>query len=129
MDVSVVAIIGSCAFLFAVLIYFLAILGLPVGDFAMGGRYKVFPPAMRVVIGISMVVQLFAIIILLQGGGLLPLFFSPKVTKGICMFFAAYLALNSIMNLSSTSKKERYIATPLSVITAICFLIVGLSPL
>ncbi|MGL5675095.1 MAG: hypothetical protein ACRDDX_01625 [Cellulosilyticaceae bacterium] len=124
-----ISILGSCAFLFAVVIYFLAILGLPVGDFAMGGRYKVFPPAMRVVIGISIVIQIFAIIILLQGGGLVPLFFSPKVTKGICMFFGAYLALNSIMNLASPSKKERYVATPLSIITTICFLIVGLSPL
>jgi len=34
---------------------------------------------------------------------------------------AVYLSLNTIMNFVSKSKKEKYIMTPLSFVTAICF--------
>ena len=46
---------------------------------------------------------------------------SFKVTKYICFFFAAYLSLNTIMNMISKSRKEKYVMTPLSLIAGICF--------
>jgi hypothetical protein len=41
--------------------------------------------------------------------------------RGVCYFFAAYLILNTVMNILSKSKKERLVMTPLSLVTAICF--------
>lgn len=35
--------------------------------------------------------------------------------------FAAYLSLNTIMNMISKSRKEKYVMTPLSLIAGICF--------
>ncbi len=123
----IVSIIGALTFGFATIIYVMLALGFPLGEFAMGGKYKVMPTHLRVACGVSVFVQLFAIIVILQAGGILPLFFSFKLTRGISFFFAAYLSLNSIMNASSTSKKERYVVTPISVIAAICFWITALN--
>ena len=95
--------------------------GLPLGEYTMGGQHKVLPKNLRVAAVISVAVQIFAMIIILQAGGFIPLWFSFKVTKYICFFFAAYLSLNTIMNMISKSRKERFVMTPLSLIAGICF--------
>ncbi|MBH1940943.1 hypothetical protein I5677_08575 [Mobilitalea sibirica] len=121
-----IAVLGASIFGIATIIYILLALGLPLGEFAWGGKYKVLPTNFRIICAVSVVVQLFAIMIILQTGGIIPLVFTKKVTTMICFFFAAYLSLNSIMNALSNSKKERYIVTPLSVTSAICFWITAL---
>ena len=95
--------------------------GLPLGEFTMGGQHKILPKKLRVAAVISVVIQIFAMIIIWQAGGFISLWLSFKVTKYICFFFAAYLSLNTIMNMISKSRKEKYVMTPLSVIVGICF--------
>ena len=97
------------------------ICGFPLGEFTMGGQHKILPKKFRVVAVISVAIQIFAIIIILQAGGFISLWFSFKVTKYICFFFAIYLSLNTIMNMISKSRKEKYVMTPLSLIAGICF--------
>ncbi|MBU5677759.1 hypothetical protein KQI88_15170 [Alkaliphilus sp. MSJ-5] len=116
-----ISILGALVFGIATIIYVLLALGFPLGEFALGGKYKVMPIQFRIVCAISVLVQLFAIVIILQAGGIISLLFSLKATKMICFFFAAYLSLNSIMNALSNSKKEKFIVTPLSIIAAVCF--------
>ena len=117
----IIALIGSMSFLFVAILYALLALGFPYGEFAMGGKYIVMPKRMRVACGFSVFIQLFAIIILLQTAHIIPLLFSISLTKGICFFFAAYLTLNTIMNLFSNSRKEKWVMAPLAFLTAICF--------
>lgn len=112
---------GSVLFGLITIFNFLICCGLPLGEFTMGGRYKVLPGKLRILAVFSLPVQLFAILILLQAGGYITMWFSDGVTKYVCIFFAVYLSLNTIMNLFSTSKKERYVITPLSLISAVCF--------
>ena len=95
--------------------------GLPFGEFTMGGQHKILLKNLRVAAVISVAIQFFTMIIILQAGGFIPLWFSFKVTKYICFFFAAYLSLNTIMNMISKSRKERFVMTPLSLIAGICF--------
>ena len=95
--------------------------GLPLGEFTMGGEHKILPKKFRVMAIISVIIQIFAMIIILQAGGFISLWLSFKVTKYICFFFAAYLSLNTIMNMISKSRKEKYVMTPLSLIAGICF--------
>lgn len=111
------------AFLFAIVAVMTALVscGMPLGEFTMGGRYKVLPRQLRIMGVISFVIQIFAIIIILQAGGIFTLWFSEKITKYICIFFAVYLSLNTVMNFLSNSRKEKYFATPLSIVAAICF--------
>ena len=95
--------------------------GLPLGEFTMGGQHKILPKKLKIVAVISVAIQIFAMIIILQAGGFISLWFSFKVTKYICFFFAPYLSLNTIMNILSKSRKEKYVMTPISLIAAICF--------
>ncbi|EJP23039.1 hypothetical protein HMPREF1142_1199 [Peptostreptococcaceae bacterium AS15] len=115
------SIIGAVLFGVIATMTVLVACGLPLGEFTMGGQHKILPKKLRVAAVISLVIQIFAMLIILQAGGFIPLFFSPIVTKYICFFFAAYLSLNTIMNMISKSKKEKYVMTPISLIAAICF--------
>ena len=100
--------------------------GFPLGEFTMGGQHKILPRKFRVMAVISVAIQIFAMIIILQAGSFISLWLSFKVTKYICFFFAAYLSLNTIMNMISKSRKEKYVMTPLSLIAGICFWITAL---
>jgi hypothetical protein len=116
-----ISILGAFLFAIVAVMTVLVACGLPLGEFTMGGKYKVLPKQFRIMAVVSFIIQVFAIFIILQAGGILTLWFSEKVTKYICIFFAAYLSLNTIMNFLSNSKKEKYFATPLSSVAAICF--------
>ena len=118
---SYFAILGAVIFGVIATMTVLVACGLPFGEFTMGGQHKILPKNLRVVAVISVAIQIFAMIIILQAGGFIPLWFSFKVTKYICFFFAAYLSLNTIMNMISKSRKERFVMSPLSLIAGICF--------
>ena len=115
------SILGAVLFgVIAIMTVFVAC-GLPLGEFTMGGQHKILPKKFRVMAVISVAIQIFAMIIILQAGGFISLWLSFKVTKYICFFFATYLSLNTIMNMISKSRKEKYVMTPLSFIAGICF--------
>ena len=119
-------IIGAGAFSIVIILSILIICGLPLGELTMGGQYKVFPQKLRIVLVTQLILQVFFVLIILQMGELIPLWFSYNVTKIIGIVMAIYLSLNTVMNLISRSKKEKYIMTPLSFVTAICFWITAL---
>ena len=121
------AIIGAIAFLIVIVLSILIIMGLPLGELTMGGQYKVFPKKLRAALVSQLLLQVFFVIILLQKGDIIPLWFSYNTTKIISIVMAVYLSLNTLMNLMSKSKKEKFIMTPLSLITAICFWITALA--
>ena len=121
-----ISIIGAGAFLIVIILSILIICGLPLGELTMGGQYKVFPPKLRIVLVTQLILQVFFVLIILQMGEIIPLLFSYNVTKIIGIVMAIYLSVNTVMNLISKSKKEKYIMTPLSFVTAICFWITAL---
>ena len=121
-----ISIIGAGAFSIVIILSILIICGLPLGELTMGGQYKVFPPRLRIVLVTQLILQVFFVLIILQMGELIPLWFSYNVTKIIGIVMAIYLSLNTVMNLISKSKKEKYIMTPLSFVTAICFWITAI---
>ena len=115
------SILGAVLFGIIAIMTVLVACGFPLGEFTMGGQHKILPKKLRVAAVISVAIQIFAMIIILQAGGFISLWFSFKVTKYICFFFAAYLSLNTIRNMMSKSRKEKYVMTPLSLIVGICF--------
>ncbi|MDF2700166.1 MAG: hypothetical protein K0Q49_1722 [Haloplasmataceae bacterium] len=56
---------------------------------------------MRFIFATSVVVQLFALVIILQTAGVIHFVPSKSATRGVCFFFAIYLTLNAILNASS----------------------------
>lgn len=121
-----IAIIGAAAFSVVIILSVLIICGLPLGELTMGGQYKVFPKKLRLVLVTQLILQIFFVIVILQMGGFIPLYFSEKATKIICIVMAMYLSLNTVMNFVSKSKKEKCIMTPLSFVAAVCFWITAL---
>ena len=117
-----IAIIGASLISSVILL----ICGLPLGELTMGGQYKIFPKKLRIVLIFQFIIQTFFLIIILQAGELIPLWFSYKTTQIVCIVMAVYLSLNSVINFISKSKKEKYIMTPLSLLSAICFWITSL---
>ena len=115
------SILGAVLFGVIAIMTVLVACGFPLGEFTMGGQHKILPKKFRVMAVISVAIQIFTMIIILQAGGFIPLWLSFKVTKYICFFFATYLSLNTIMNMISKSKKEKYVMTPISLIVGICF--------
>lgn len=121
-----IAIIGACLCLVVIILSVLLICGLPLGELTMGGQYKVYPGKLRIVLVVQLILQVFFVITILQAGGFMPLWFSYKSTKIVCIVMAVYLSLNVVLNFISKSKKEKYVITPLSLMTAICFWITAL---
>ena len=64
---------------------------------------------------------LFGAAMILQGGGLMNMWFAGKVIKIICFVFAGFFAVNTVMNIISPSKKEKYVMTPLAAVEVCCF--------
>lgn len=120
------AIIGASILSILSIFCILLIFGLPLGELTMGGQYKVFPKKLRFLLVIQFFLQIFFVITILQMGEFIPRWFSHNVTKTICIVMAVYLSINTFMNFISRSKKEKYIITPLSFISAICFWITAL---
>lgn len=116
-----IPLLGASLLSIVIILSILLIFGLPLGELTMGGQYKVFPKKLRVVLITQLILQVFFVIILLQMGGIITLWFSAKATKVVGIVLAVYLSLNVVMNFCSRSKKEKYIMTPLSSITAICY--------
>ncbi|MEH6945173.1 hypothetical protein [Bacillus sp. JJ722] len=99
-------------------------LGYPLGEFAMGGYYKVLPKKLRIVSAINAMILLFMGYVFLQHTNVLNGFdFLP--TNILVWIITIFLGINTIANLISRSKKERFIMTPLSSIAfTLCLFIV-----
>lgn len=118
--------VGAFLLLTVIILSILLICGFPLGELTMGGIYKeVWPKKLRIIAIGQLLVQLFALYILLSAGAIIPLLFTKRMTKIICFIFAVFFVSNTFMNFMSRSKKEKYIMTPMSAIEAICFMIVG----
>ena len=118
---QVFAIIGAALLFIAAVFEVLLVAGLPLGEFTMGGRYKVLPPMMRGAAVFSLLTQVFAGLILLQAAGFMGMWFSFGVTRIICYVFGGFFVVNTVMNFFSTSKKEKIVMTPLAAVEAVCF--------
>ena len=124
--INVFAIIGAALLFIAAVFEVLLVGGLPLGEFTMGGRYKVLPPMMRVAAVFSLLTQVFAALVLIQASGLMNMWFSFGVTRIICYVFAGFFAVNTVMNFFSTSRKEKLVMTPLALVEAVCFLVTAI---
>ncbi len=115
------AIIAAVLLAAIVILYLLLVFGLPYGELAMGGRYRVVPKDKRYIFIFSVILQIAAILVILQIGGVVPLMLPRAVTRIVCFCFAAYFTFNIVLNAVSKSKKERAVLTPTSAVIAICF--------
>ncbi|MBH0168347.1 MAG: hypothetical protein ACQET8_15200 [Bacillota bacterium] len=101
-------------------------LGYPLGEFAMGGFYKVLPKKLRIMSMIHAIILLFMGVVFLKHTDVLYGFnFLP--TNTLVWIITVFLGLNTITNLLSQSKKERRMMTPYSSIAFLLCLFITLS--
>lgn len=123
----IISITGSILFLSVIILYLLLLQGKPLGEYAMGGKHKILPAKERVMCFIAILIQIFGIMVLLQGGDMINSGLTDKVVKIASFIFAAYMSLNVITNLASRSPKEKKVMTPLSFVAAVCFWITAIN--
>jgi hypothetical protein len=94
--------------LFVMSLFHLALAaGVPWGAAAWGGKHRILPPKLR-------------------AGSVAPGAHSMFV-RAASWALAAYFALNTLGNLSSSSHLERVVMTPVAAVLAVCFAIVVLA--
>lgn len=113
--------IGSLCLLFIIPFQILLTLGFPLGEFSLGGKYKVLPVKLRYVSAVSVVILILMILLLLSLGGIIPLAHASKTSLYAGYVACGYFILNTMVNLFSESPKEKYTMTPLSATVAFCF--------
>ena len=87
---TVSSVTGAVLLLVVAVMEILLIIGLPLGEFTMGGRYKVLPPMYRIFAASSVILQLFGAAMILQCGGLMKMWFAGNVIKIICFVSLSY---------------------------------------
>ena len=122
MSSIVVAILFAAIAVFQVLLS----LGYPLGEFAMGGYYKVLPKKLRIIGVVNALILLFMGFVFLQHANVL-VGVNILSTNILVWVITIYLGINTIANLISRSKKERFVMTPLSGLTFILCLFIALS--
>ena len=71
--------VGAGLLLVVIILSILLICGFPLGELTMGGRYKgVWPKELRIIAIGQLLVQLFALYILLSAGAIVPIVFSKR---------------------------------------------------
>ena len=118
----VVAVIFVLIALFQVLLS----LGFPLGEYAMGGLYKVLPNKLRIISALNAMLLIFMGFVFLQHTNVFDVFrFLP--TDILVWIITIFLGVNSLANLISRSEKERFVMTPLSSIAFVLCLYIALS--
>ncbi|OIB02082.1 hypothetical protein AK95_04055 [Paenibacillus sp. LC231] len=119
----ILSIIVTFMFISIAVFQVLLALGLPLGEFAMGGYYKVLPYKLRVASAINAIILLVMGVVFLQHTNVINIF-NVLPTNILVWIITVFLGLNTIANLISRSTKEKYVMTPLSSIAFIlCFMI------
>ncbi|ADC52136.1 hypothetical protein BpOF4_20704 (plasmid) [Alkalihalophilus pseudofirmus OF4] len=124
--IYILSIVVAIFCVFVAVFQVLLSLGYPLGEFAMGGYYKILPKKLRIVSALNALILLFMGFIFLQHTNVLN-GFGFLSTNILVWVITIFLGLNTIANLTSRSKKERLIMTPLSGFIFILCLIITLS--
>ena len=102
-------------------------LGAPWGEMAMGGKFPGrFSPMLRISAIVQMLLLAFAALIVLTRAGLiLDEYFD--LSKSAVWFVVALCVVSAILNTITTSKKERILWSPVTIILAVCAVVVARS--
>ncbi len=100
----------------------------PYGKLAYGGRYeKVLPTNLRIMSVIAIAIFFVATIFVLVKVEFITDFPFPDLANLGIWFFAFYLGiLNTLVNVTSKSKMEKQVMTPISLTTSVCLFIIAL---
>jgi len=102
--------------------------GLSLQGAAWGGQLDTDSTSLQVASIIASLILLFAIMVVLEKLGIVRLLRMRRVIDGILWFLAAYLLLNTVLNLLSPGGIERWVMTPVALVGSILCIIVARAP-
>lgn len=126
-DTDILAYIFS-ALTAAVVFFQLALaLGAPWGEMAMGGKFPGrYPPKMRAAAVVQMIpLTLIALVVLTRAGIVFDEYF--ELSKSVIWFVVVYMAVGTVLNIITPSKKERMLWAPIAVVLLFCSFVVARS--
>ena len=124
---QIVAIAGAVLLALVMIFQVLLAAGLPLGRAAWGGEHRVLPPRLRrASLSASPALGAAAWILLARVGLVEPGADSTGV-RVLTWIFVGLFSMNTLGNLASKSRTERYLMTPATLILVGCFLVAGLS--
>jgi hypothetical protein len=110
-----------------VVFQFLLALALPLGRAAWGGTHRVLPPRLRFLSALSAVPLGLAAWIVLARTGVVASPWQPATVRAATWIAFSILVLNTVANLASKSRIERFLMTPTTFLCSACLLIAALS--
>jgi hypothetical protein len=120
-----VAVLAETVLLVMRLFHLALAAGLPWGVAAWGGTHRILPSKLRAgSVAAAAVLACAGLVILARAGLVVPGALSMFV-RAASWAFAGYFALNTLGNLSSSSRVERVVMTPVAAMLAVCFAIVA----
>ena len=126
---QLIAIVATIVLGLVVLLQLLLAAGFPLGQVAWRGQYRVLPPALRRASLAAAGVLGLAAWVVLARAGLVASGAASAVVPVATWVFAGLFGLNTVGNLASRSALERRVMTPVTVLLALCFIAVAVSPL
>ncbi|MHA2397553.1 MAG: hypothetical protein ACXADU_01520 [Promethearchaeota archaeon] len=127
MLVIIAAIISAVLFIVLSIFQILLAIGLPLGRFAYGGKHETLPKNLRVTSIIAVGIFILGLISVLAQAEIFSVIPKSLVFLVIVWILAFYLTFNTLANLMSKSKPEKYVMTPISLILTICLFIIAIS--
>jgi len=92
-------------------------LGVPLGEYVLGGTHQILPPAKRVLSGLVCCSFFIAGLSFLQRAGIAPTIFAATFATTYLIIYAMFLASAIVFNgFITKSKKEKFWMTPISII-------------
>jgi len=122
---NIAIVISTIILLGMAVLHILLLLGFPLGEYVLCGENRVIPKNKRHLNVILSVVWLFAIIVYLEKGGLIGLFNNSLLTDILFTIFTVFFGIAIFSNgFLTSSKKEKYVMTPLCIITFVCSVLI-----
>lgn len=127
-DINYAIYIYSGLMIFAMIFQFILSLGVPWGDYAMGGKFPgKWPPIMRIISIFQILVLLFAVIVVLATVGFIFQEYQYIAKKAI-WFVVVFHFVSLVLNIITPSKKERMLWAPICALLFACSVIIAINP-
>jgi hypothetical protein len=118
--IKIFSIICAVNFFFNALLHLSLVLGAPFGEFVLGGQYTVFPMKMRVISVIFFFIWTFVGLLYLIKGNIIKYNLHKTGITIILLLVTIFMVYAIFGNLFiTTSIKEKYLMTPLALVTSI----------
>lgn len=118
---EIMALVCAILTLFMGVLHIMLLIGLPIGEYVLGGKNKIIPKGKRYINVIFAFVFLFLGVFYIGKVVPIPIQFSTIMSKIIMILYSLFLAYAIIGNTFFTkSKKEKIVMIPASVIGFIC---------